>query len=123
MPQGVRADLLADSGAAGDSADDPGGTVPVQPPPLRGKEERSFGALADGQVDGVGGARGERDGDDLASLAGDDQGPEAPLQAEMLDVSPGGVGHPQPVQREQRNERVLGGIPGWKACQGWLLSR
>ena len=31
-------------------------------------------ALAGGQVDGAGGAGGERDGDDLAALAGDDQG-------------------------------------------------
>ena len=75
MPQRVRADVLCDPGTSGHTADDPGGAVPVQPPPARGEEQGSFGALADGQVDGVGGARGERDGDDLAALAGDDQGP------------------------------------------------
>jgi hypothetical protein len=32
MPQGVRPDRLGDSGADGYPADDPGGTVPVQPP-------------------------------------------------------------------------------------------
>ena len=68
VPQGVRADVLADSGAAGDPADDPGGAVPVEPPSVRGEEQRSFGALADSQVDRPGGARGERDGDDLAPL-------------------------------------------------------
>ena len=35
VPQGVRADLLGDPGAAGDPADDPGGAVPVQPPARR----------------------------------------------------------------------------------------
>ena len=49
--------------------------MPVQSPPVRGNEQRPFAALADGQVDRAGGARGERDGDDLAALAGDDQGP------------------------------------------------
>ncbi len=30
--------------AAGDAADDPGGTVPVQPAAVEGEEQRSFGA-------------------------------------------------------------------------------
>jgi hypothetical protein len=64
VPQGVRADLLADPGEAGDPAHDAGGAVPVEPLAIGGEEERPFGALADGQVDGAGGARGERDGDD-----------------------------------------------------------
>jgi hypothetical protein len=32
VPERVRAYRLADSGTAGDPADDPGGAVPVQPP-------------------------------------------------------------------------------------------
>jgi len=70
VPQGMRADVLGDPGAAGHPADDPGGAMPVQPPPVGGEEQRSFGALADGQVDRPRGARGERDGDDLAALIG-----------------------------------------------------
>ena len=89
VPQRVRADLLGDPGAAGDPADDPGGAVPVQPPPVRGEEQRPLGALADGQVDRAGGARRERDGDDLAALAGDDQGAVAALEAQVLDVRAG----------------------------------
>jgi hypothetical protein len=73
VPQGVGADLLGNPGAAGDAADDPGGAVPVQPAAVAGEEQRSFGALADGQVDRPGGARRQRDSDDLAALAGDDQ--------------------------------------------------
>src|SRR6266487_5393626 len=46
-------------------ADDPPGAVPVQPPPVCGQEHRPFGVLADGQVDRPGGARCQRDGDDL----------------------------------------------------------
>jgi hypothetical protein len=43
MPQRVRADVLADPGAARDLADDPPGAVPVQPPPVTGEEN---GAVA-----------------------------------------------------------------------------
>jgi len=87
----VGADVLGDPGAAGNPADDPGGTVPVQPPAVRGDEQRPCGALAAGQVDGPGGARGERDSDDLAALAGDHQGAMAALQAQVLDVRAGGL--------------------------------
>ena len=101
MPQRVRAHVLDDPGATGDPADGPGGAVPVQPPPVRGQEHRPVRPLADGQVDRPGGARRQRDGDDLAALAGDGQGPVAALQAQVLDVRASGLGHAQPVQREQ----------------------
>ena len=100
---------LGDPGAAGDPADDPPGAVPVQPPPVGGQEDRSFGALADGQVDRPGGARRERDGDDLAALAGDGQRPVPAFEAQVLDVGAGGLRDPQPVQGEQGDQRVLGG--------------
>jgi hypothetical protein len=60
VPQSVRPDQLGDPAPAGDSADDPGGAVPVQPLPVRAAEDRSFHALADGQVDRPRGARRER---------------------------------------------------------------
>jgi hypothetical protein len=85
-PERVRADGLGDLGAAGDPADDPPGAVPVQPPAVSGQEDRSFAALADGQVDRPGGARRERDGDDLAALAGDDESPVPALHAESLYI-------------------------------------
>ena len=111
VPQGVRPDGLGDPGAAGDPADDPPGAVPVQPPAIRGQEDGSFAALADGQVDRPRGARRERDGDDLAALAGDHQGPVAALDAERFDVGAGGFGDPQPVEGQQGDQRVLGGRP------------
>ena len=101
MPQRVRPHRFGDPGAAGDSADDPPGTMPVQPLAIAGYEDRSLAALADGQVDRPGGPRRERDGDDLAAFAGDQQGPVAALGAERLDVGTGGFGDPQPVQRKQ----------------------
>jgi hypothetical protein len=68
VPQRVGRDGLGDPGAAGGLADDPAGSVPVQPPPVRGQEHRAAGAVADGQVDRPGRARRQRDGDDLAAL-------------------------------------------------------
>jgi hypothetical protein len=44
--------------------------VPVQPSAIGGQEDWSFAARTDGQVDRPGGARRERDSDDLATLAG-----------------------------------------------------
>jgi hypothetical protein len=65
--------------------------VPVQPPAVPGQEHGPVGALADGQIDRPGGARCQRDGDDLAALAGDGQRPVAALQAQVLDVRAGGL--------------------------------
>jgi hypothetical protein len=94
-------------GAAGYPADDPPGAVPVQAPTAGCKEDGSFAALADGQVDRPRGPRRERDGDDLAALAGDHQGPVAALDAEVLDVRAGGLRYPQPVEGQQRDQRML----------------
>src|SRR6266700_1956483 len=104
----VRSDGLGDPGAARELADDPPGAVPVQAAFAFGEEDRRVAAFAGGQVDRPGGARGERDGDDLAALAGNGQGPVATLQAQVLYISAGGLGDPQPVQREQRDQRMLG---------------
>src|SRR6516162_6932018 len=45
VPQRVRRDGLADSGAARGLTDDPPGAVPVQPPPVSGQEDRPLGTL------------------------------------------------------------------------------
>jgi hypothetical protein len=109
MSQRVRADMFGDAGAAGDPADGTRGAVPVQPLAVRGQEQRAFGALTGRQVDGAGGAWGERDGDDLAAFAGDDQRPVAALEAQVLEVRAGGLRYPQPVQGQQRDQGVLAG--------------
>ncbi|HCU96392.1 MAG TPA: hypothetical protein DHU96_28225 [Actinobacteria bacterium] len=79
----------------------------VQPAAIGGQEDRSFGPLADGQVDSPGGARGQRDGDHLAALTRDYQRPVAALDAKCFDVGTGSFGHPQPVEGEQRDQRML----------------
>ena len=95
-------DGLGDPGAAGYPVDDPGGAVPVQPTAIGSQQDGPFTALADGQVDRPGGARGERDGDDLAALAGDHQGPVPALHAQGLNVCTSSLGDPQPVEGQQR---------------------
>jgi hypothetical protein len=97
MSERVRRDRFGDPGSAGGLADDPPGAVPVQPPPVRSQEHRPVRAFADGEVDRPGGARCQRDGDDLASLAGDGQGPVPAFEAQVLDVGAGCFGDPQPV--------------------------
>jgi hypothetical protein len=48
------------------------------------------------------------DGDGLAALADDGQRAVPSLQAERFDVRPDGCGYPQPVERQQRHQGVLG---------------
>ena len=92
-------------------AHDPPGAVPVQPPPVRCQEDRPLAAFADRQVDRPGGARRERDGDDLAALAGDHQGAVPAFEAQGLDVGAGRLGDAQPVEGQQGDQRVLGRLP------------
>jgi hypothetical protein len=107
MPQGVRPDGFSDPGLAGQAADDPPGAVPVQPPPIRRQEDRSFAAFTDGQVDRPRGPGRQRDGDYLAALAGDDQRPVPALEAHRLNVGTRHFRYPQPVERQQRDQRML----------------
>ena len=103
----MRPDFLGDPGPAGDPADDPPGAMPVQPPPIGRQEDGPFHALADGQVDRPGGARLERDGDNVAALAGDYQGAVPALNPERLDPGVRSFGDPQPVEGQQGNQRVI----------------
>jgi hypothetical protein len=80
----------------------------VQPAAVRGQEDWPVCPLADGQVDRPCGTRRERDRDDLAALAGDHQCAVPALGAEVLDVGAGGLGHSQPVQGQQGDQRGRG---------------
>jgi hypothetical protein len=73
VPQCARGDRLGEPRAACDLTDDPPGAVPVQPPSVGGQEDGPVAPFPGGQVDRPGDARCERDGDDLAALAGDGQ--------------------------------------------------
>jgi hypothetical protein len=109
VPQGVRPDRLAEPGAAGDPADDPRRAMPIQPTAIGGQKDRSFGALANSQVNRPRGPWRQRDGDDLGALAGNDQSPVPALDAQALDVGAGGFGDPQPIEGQQRDQGMLGG--------------
>jgi hypothetical protein len=89
VAQGVRPDLLGESGAFGDAAEDPSGSVPVKALFGGGEEDGSVAAFADGEVDRPCGTRCEGDDGFLAALAGDGQGPVAALGGQVLDVRAG----------------------------------
>jgi hypothetical protein len=101
VPQGVRSDAFGDTCTACDAVHDPGGGVAVEAFTSPGEEDRAFVAFADGEVDGAGGARGERDDDNFAALAGDGQGAVAAFEAEVFDVRAERFGYPQAVQCQQ----------------------
>jgi hypothetical protein len=86
----VRADWLGDAGATGDPAHDACRPVAVEALPVWAEEQRSLAPFPNGEVDGAGCARCQRDGHDLATFAQDGQGPMAALRSERLDIGPGG---------------------------------
>jgi len=86
---------------------DPSGRMSVEPATVNVDEDRSVEALPDRQVDGPGHSWCERHGGDLAALAQHGQRPMTTFQAEGFDVGADRFGHPQPVQRQQRDEGVV----------------
>src|SRR6266571_3849406 len=107
VSESVGSNRLGDTGAPGVSVHYTRRTVPVQPAAVCRDEDRAFAALTDRKVDRPRGARRQWDGDDLAALAGDDKGPVPSLDTQSLDVGSGGVGDPQPIERQQGDQRVL----------------
>jgi hypothetical protein len=101
MAQGVRPDPLPNPGSAGDTPDDPGGGVTVEPLTVDVEEERPFAAFADCEIDGTSGAWRERDDHGLAALAQDCEGAVATLEAERLHVGAGRFRNSKSIEREQ----------------------
>jgi hypothetical protein len=64
-------------------------------------QNRTLPALADGQIDGAGGARHQGDERRFGALADDTQHSMSPLHAHVLDVGVARLGDPQPVQAQQ----------------------
>jgi hypothetical protein len=71
VPQRVGSDSFHDPGFAGDATDDPCRGVAFEAAVGVVAQEGSFGPFPDGEIDGAGGARCERDDDDLAAFAED----------------------------------------------------
>jgi hypothetical protein len=109
MARGVRSHALADPGMARDATHDPRRTVTVEAQPVTPDEDRTFAAFTEDKIDGAGGARRERHGDGLAALTHDDQGAVAALESQAFDVGTDRFRDSQPVQRQQRDQRVVTG--------------
>jgi hypothetical protein len=61
---------------------------------VRSKEDRTVEAFADGEIDRSGGARCERDRDDLAVFAQDGEGAVPAFEAESVDIGAERFGDP-----------------------------
>jgi hypothetical protein len=78
---------LVDPCSLGESSDDPGSGVAVQPSrPIPVLKYWPFVSLTDASVNRPCCTRCQWDGDDLAALAGDDQSPVSSLHPEMFNV-------------------------------------
>jgi hypothetical protein len=86
---------------------DPPGGVDSADKRLDRHEDWALETLADRQVEGSGNPRRQRHRDDLAALTGHAQRPMSALQAQRVDISAEGLGDTQPIQRQQRHQRVV----------------
>ncbi len=84
----------------GEALHHPGGLMPVHPPPIGSGEDGSFGAFADGEVDGAGGTRRHGDDDGLAAFATDPQRVMPSLEADISDIGAQGFRDAESVQCE-----------------------
>ena len=85
----VRPDLLGDPGPSSDAPHDPPAGVPVETVAVGPEEDGTVEPLSDGEVDRPRRARGERDGDELVSLAQDCERPVPSFEPEPVDVCVG----------------------------------
>jgi hypothetical protein len=80
--------------AASYTAHDPGRAMAVHALTVRSKEDRTVEAFADGEIDRSGGARCERDRNDLAAFAQDGEGAVPAFEAESVDIGAERFGDP-----------------------------
>jgi hypothetical protein len=95
----------AKPGALADRSDPAARGAPIQALAVASAEDWAFVAFANGEVDGAGGTRDERNRCRLVALADDAQGAVPPFEAEFLDVGGAGFAHSQSVQTDQHGER------------------
>lgn len=73
-------------------------------------KDGSFMAVADGEVEGAGGAGDEWDDGGLVALAEDLQGAVAAFEAEVFDVGAAGFADPEAVESEEDGECCVGTV-------------
>jgi hypothetical protein len=87
-----------------ESAEPPGGGVPVHPPAEGIGQDRPARPGADSTVDGPADRWWQRDQDHFAAFAADPQDPVSVLFAEVADVGAGGFEDPQPEQAKHGHQ-------------------
>jgi hypothetical protein len=85
--------------------------VSIDPLPVGADEDRPLAAFTDGEIDGSGSAGRQGDGHDFPAFAQDGERAVTTLQPEVPDVGADGLGHPQPVEGQTADQRVIPG-PG-----------
>jgi hypothetical protein len=85
--------------------------VAVHPSAFDAEEDRPHRAFPDVQIERSTSSGCDRDGHVLAALAHDRQRPMSTLGRQVVDVRVQRFGDPQPVQREQRDQRTVTQIP------------
>jgi hypothetical protein len=84
--------------------------TPVEALTVVAEQNRSFSPLNDGEVDGSGGTRYQRDERGLVALPDDPQYPVASLEGHVLDVGFAGFADPKSVQAEPHSKGGVGVI-------------
>ena len=84
------------------------GGAPVKTAAVVAEQDRTRCPLADGQVDGAGRPRHQRDHGGLVALADDAQDAVAPLEAKVLDVGQARLTHPQAVEAQEHGQGGVG---------------
>ena len=101
---------------AGDPPHDAACRVPVETATTPREKDWTFAALANREIDGPGGARGEGDRDDLPALPQDHERAVAAVEAKVFDVGTERFGNTQAVQRKQAKQRVVSRTPARPAA-------
>ena len=81
----------------------------VQARAVGSEQDRTLAALTHGQIDRPGGPGSERNRDHLASLAGNGERSVSALERQAFDVGADGLRHPEAVEAQQRDERMVPG--------------
>lgn len=103
----MRSDALDNPRLSGDPTHNPPGGVTVDSFTGTFHEDRALEALTDRKIEDSGDARRQRHRHNLPALASHRQDPMTALQAQRLDIGAQGFRDAQPVQRQQRYQRVV----------------
>lgn len=84
--------------------------APVESLAVVAMQNRALASLSEGEVDGPGNPRHQRDHGRLVPLPDDAQRPMAPVEAEVLGVGGTGLAHSQSVEAKQGGQGRMVGV-------------